>query len=496
MKLSPVVFIGLDSADPALLLKWEQEGLLPSLGALRRRSLRGRVILPPGLGTGAMWVSLYSGVSPAKHGRYFGRQIEDDAYRVVPFRQDAVKQAPVWVAASHARKRVAVIDIPVAPLAEQLTGIQIKDWGAHDPVFPSVRTCPPSLAEEVTARFGSDPAGNCDRPRKNFTEFRDRLIERVEKKAQLACHYLQQGGWDLFMAAFGDSHCVAHQAWHLHDPSHPLHDPEFARAHGDPVKDVYIALDRAVGRILQCVSPETTFILFSGSGMGPNYTGNHLLDDALRRLEGLPVTPSRTAVQAVKQVYRKVLPDVVRSWLGPLGDRVEEMSLASERGGRMCYAIPHNDLSGAVRFNVVGREPNGRVKRGEEYDALCASLRRDLMELRNPDTGTTVVADVLKTSDLYVGPYLDQLPDVLVVWNRERPITAIASEKIGEIRGVRMSKRTGDHTPNGVFFASGPGTGAGELADPVPVENFAPTIAALLGVALPDVDGTTILPSA
>ena len=67
MKLSPVVFIGLDSADPALLLKWEQEGLLPSLGALRRRSLRGRVILPPGLGTGAMWVSLYSGVSPAKH---------------------------------------------------------------------------------------------------------------------------------------------------------------------------------------------------------------------------------------------------------------------------------------------------------------------------------------------------------------------------------------------------------------------------------------------
>ena len=70
MKLSPVVFIGLDSADPALLLKWEQEGLLPSLGALRQRSLRGRVILPPGLGTGAMWVSLYSGVSPAKHGRY------------------------------------------------------------------------------------------------------------------------------------------------------------------------------------------------------------------------------------------------------------------------------------------------------------------------------------------------------------------------------------------------------------------------------------------
>jgi predicted AlkP superfamily phosphohydrolase/phosphomutase len=492
---SPVVFIGLDSADPALLLKWEKEGLLPTLSSLRRRSLRGEAILPSGLGTGAMWVSLYSGVSPARHGRYFGRQIEDDAYRVAPFRPNAVKQEPVWVAASRANKRVAVIDIPVAPLAENLNGIQIKDWGAHDPVSPRVQTCPPSLAEEVTARYGTDAVGSCDRPRKGagaYKEFRDRLIERVEKKGQLICDHLQTGGWDLFMAGFGDSHCVAHQAWHLHDPGHPLHDPEFAKTFGDPVQDVYIALDRAVGRILECVSPATTFILFSGSGMGPNYTGNHLLDEALRRLEGIPATQEHRAIQAVKQVYRRVLPDNVRSWLGPLGDRVDELSLAGDRARRMFYSLPHNDLSGAIRFNVVGREPNGRVKRGDEYDALCVALRRDLMELRNPDTGKPAVTDVLKTSDLYSGKYLDELPDLLVLWNRDQAITAIASEKTGEIRGVRMSKRTGDHVHTGAFFASGPGIDAGDLAQPVPVESFAPTIAALLGVALPDVDGAAI----
>lgn len=57
---------------------------------------------------------------------------------------------------------------------------------------------------------------------------------------------------------------------------------------------------------------------------------------------------------------------------------------------------------------------------------------------------------------------------------------------------VRMSTRTGDHTPTGAFFASRPGIEAGELARPVAVESFAPTTAALLGVALPGVDGTTI----
>lgn len=493
---SPVALIGLDSADPALILEWEEQGLLPSLRSLRLRSLRGETILPSGLGSGAMWASLYSGVSPAKHGRYFGRQIDDDAYRVVRFRPNAVKQDPVWVVASRANKRVLVIDIPVAPLAESLTGIQIKDWGAHDPVFSSVRTCPPSLSTEVTARFGADPVGSCDRPRKGgaaYKDFRDRLIERIDKKAQLMCYYLQAGEWDLFMGAFCDAHCVSHQAWHLHDAGHPLHDPEFAKANGDPVKDVYIALDRAVGRILRCLSPATTIILFFGSGMGPNYSGNHLLDEALRRIEGIPATHEHRAVQTIKRIYRKVLPDNVRSWLGPFGDLVDEFSLAGDRVRRKFYSIPHNDLSGAIRFNVVGREPNGRVKRGDEYDALCVALRRDLMELRDPDTGKSVVTDVLKTSNLYSGEYLDELPDLLVVWNREQAITAIASEKAGEIRGIRMSKRTGDHTNAGAFFACGPGIEeVGKLAKPVPVESFAPTIAALLGVALPDVDGTTI----
>ena len=228
--------------------------------------------------------------------------------------------------------------------------------------------------------------------------------------------------------------------------------------------------------------------------MGPNYTGNHLLDDALRRLEGLPLTPARTAVPNRQARYRKVLPDLVRSWLGPLGDRVEEMSLASERGGRLCYAIPHNDLSGAVRFNVVGREPSGRVKRGEEYDALCASLRRDLMELRNPDTGTPVVSDVLKTSDrTSVGISIS----CLTCWWLESR-AADFGDRVGEDRrdpGFRMRNVQGITRPT-VFSSRVDPDDVAELADPVPVENFAPTIAALLGVALPDVDGSTILPRA
>jgi len=489
------VFIGLDSADPDLLFRWEEEGLLPALSSLRRRSLLGRVSLAPGLGSGAMWASLFTGVSPARHGRYFGRQIEGDPYRVVSFDQAAVRGVPVWLAASQAKKRVAVIDIPVAPLAESLNGIQIKDWGLHDPVFPSVRTCPPSLRHEVTERYGTEPLGSCEKPKhcaSAFKEFRDLLIRRIDRKTQLTCDYLQQGGWDLFMVGFGDAHCMAHQAWHLHDVRHPSYDPEFARIHGDPVQDVYMALDRAVGRIVQHAPAPATVILFAGSGMGPNYSGNHLLDEVLRRIQGIRETRLHRSVDILKRIYRKALPDVVRFWLGPLGDRVDEMTLTGDRSRRIFYAIPHNDLSGAIRFNVAGREPNGIIERGEEYDALCETLRENLMALRNPDNGEPVVADVVKTLDHYSGQCIDQLPDLLVLWNRNQPISAIASDGIGELREARMSRRTGDHTYTAAFLACGQHIGVKDLPRAVPVESLAPTIAALLGLSLPDIDGRPV----
>lgn len=495
MQRTKVLFIGLDSADPRLLAGWAEQGLLPSLSTLLRDSLRGKARMPAGLGTGAMWTSLCNGVSPAKHGRYFGRQPRANAYKVEKFDPSEMHSEPIWSAASRQGKRVAIIDVPVAPLCEQLVGIQIKDWGTHDPVFAEVRTVPRELAAEVRSRFGVDPVGSCDAVMEgalDYRRFRDRLIQRVAKKADLACHYLEQGGWDLFMVIFADAHCVGHQGWHLHDVNHPLHDPSYNESFGDPVKDVYIALDAAIGELLSGIDPGTTVVLFAGSGMGPNYTGNHLLDEVLRRLEGVAPAPTRKAVEAVRHVYRRVLPASVRAWLGPFADRVDESSLVADRARRKFYAIPHNDLSGAIRFNIAGREPSGQLRPGAECESICAQLRRELLELVNPDTGKPVVDKVLKTSEVFEGAETNPLPDLLVVWNREGPIAALSSPKIGEVRGVRLSRRTGDHMPEAMLYARGPKISAGDLSEAVAVERIAPTMAALLGIALPNVDGQPI----
>lgn len=495
MQATRILFIGLDSADPRLLTQWAEQGWLPSLASLFGKSARAKGDIPAGFGTRAMWISLYCGVSPGKHGRYFGRQARNHAYKVEKFEPPEEAQEPIWSAASRQGKRVAVIDVPIAPVCRELNGMQIKDWCTHDPVFPELRTCPAALAEEVTARFGVDPVGPCDALKQEpaaFRAFRDRLVERVGKKAELACHYLDRGGWDLFMVGFSDPHCVGHQCWHLHDSGHALHDPAYRQAYGDPIRDVYVALDKAIGELLQKVGPDTTVIFFSGTGMGPNYSGNHLLDEALRRLEGASQTLTRKAVESIKQIYRQALPVSVRVWLGPLGDRVDESSLVTDRARRRYFAVPHNEVSGAVRLNVIGREPSGRVHRGAEFESIRETLWSELLELVDPDTGKSVVSDVLKPAELFGGAHLDRLPDLLVVWNRERPITAIASPRIGEVRGVTMTRRTGDHRPDGILCVRDPHIAPRKLRDAVSVERIAPTIASLLGIDLPEADGRPI----
>ncbi|HEX4994728.1 MAG TPA: hypothetical protein VFX87_07160, partial [Methylomirabilota bacterium] len=52
--------------------------------------------------------------------------------------------------------------------------------------------------------------------------------------------------------------------------------------------------------------------------------------------------------------------------------------------------------------------------------------------------------------------------------------------------------RTGDHRPEGLFVAAGPGLGPARLSRSVSVMDFAPTLAALLDVEVPSPDGQPI----
>ncbi len=505
-----IMFIAIDAADKDLISEWVKAGLLPTFESLFKKAAWGITTNPIGLYVGSIWPSFATGISAARHGCYCFSQIDPGSYLTSQYSVFDLKGELFWDRLSNAGRRVAIIDVPRTPPSENINGIQIVDWVTHDPdLADTLYTWPRSLASEVEAEFGRNPITYCNainRTPEGLDRFRSQLITSSQKKTALSSKFLDQGGWDLFLTVFSESHCVGHQCWNLHDPTHPKYNKALVDVVGNPIKDVYIAIDKAIGKLLEQVDQETTVFVLASHGMGPHYDGTFLLDDILCRLE--KVESSAMRQQAAKvlnssweenpilrqpiKILRNYLWQPLRKLLWKTDTPLRKALSVPDLGSRNCFTIPNNDTYGGIRINLVGREPRGKIKPGVEYEAFCQELTQDLMAIINVDTGKPLVKQVIRTADYYQGEYLDHLPDLMVEWNREAPISKIYSAKTGTIEKSFEGVRTGDHKSDGMFFAFGPSVKPGEIQQPTSVMDFAPTIAAILDVPLPNVDGKVI----
>jgi predicted AlkP superfamily phosphohydrolase/phosphomutase len=490
-----VLVILLDAFDADLLLRWVEEGRLPALGALLGSALRATTLAPFGMHSGAAWSTLSTGASPARHARHAHRQIRSGTYTTYRALPSEVRAEPFWEPIARAGRRVAVIDVPDSRLARGLNGVQVVDWLSHtsDSGF---QTSPAALGREIVARFGEERLGLCDHaPLSSLAElrrFRDGLIERARRKAALSCHLLAREAWDLFVTVFSESHCIGHRCWHLHDPAHPRHDARQAEELGDPLEAVYRAIDAGVGELLTQAGNETTVLLVSNLGMGPNYNGAHLLDDVLFRLgHAPPPPPAKAAWRALRHGWRR-LPLAWRGALRGVAEAAVDRTWPPFDPRRSCFSVANGEVFGGLRVNLAGREPAGGVQPGAHYEETCARLAGEFLALQNADTGEPAVLRVVRTADVHAGPHLDALPDLLIEWNTAAPLDAVRSPKTGTIRKPYRGPRTGHHRREGILLCRAAGVQRDALDEPVSLADVAPTIAALLGVSLDGVDGRPI----
>lgn len=491
---SKVLFIGLDAADPELIMQWSQQGHLPNLSELMANGTWGWTENPLGLYVGAVWPSFSTSVSPARHTRYCFTQLIPGQYDNKPFRaEEDLKSEPFWKYLGEKGKRVAVIDIPKVGLGS-INGIQIADWGTHDPEYAEMRCWPENLAAEITEKFGINPVPDCNGTRhsaKDYSDFRDMLVNRTRHKQEMISHFLATENWDCMIASFSEGHCAGHQCWHFNDVTHPRHDAGVAEACGNPMLDVYRALDDAVGRLIEQAGSNTMVTVLASHGMGPHYEATYLLEAILERLEKARYRVRGSVVRSgLKRLWSMLPQDLKKRWQSV---RTAAISAGlSPLSARHYFKIPNNDVFGGVRINLAGRESHGRVQPGQEFDQVCDDLTEDLYTLTNAESGEKLVTRVIRTRQHYQGEHLDFLPDLMIEWNRSAPINIVHSPLIGEIRGDYEGCRTGDHKAQGLFMGTGPGITPGKRKTPVSVMDFGPTIARQAGIDLPDIDGKPI----
>jgi predicted AlkP superfamily phosphohydrolase/phosphomutase len=488
-----VLFVGLDGVEPTLVRAWAKDGTLPVLSRLLDRSAAIEIEALAGFGSGANWPAFYTGMSPAEHGRVFHRQIEPGEYQAKISTSATLQYDMFWDILSRGGRRVAVLDAPKSRLSDSLNGVQIADWMTHGVHYPATCSTPAEVAHDTLSRYGPDPAPTLTmigRDAEAFAAYRDIEVDKVRRRTRLSREYLEQGDWDFFMTVYGEPHCIGHECWHFHDAEHPRHDPAAAAVVGDPVRDIYRAVDEAVGELIAAAGPDCLTLVYCAHGMGPNYTGQPVFDEVLRRLDGRAASPTLQGTDAVRRVWR-LLPLSFRRRFSPLAERVYERSLQTDRRSRRFFALPMNDSHGAIRINLAGREPAGLVSPGPEFDALCAEVIRDLSAVVNCDSGEPLIASATRTRDIYSGTHLDRLPDIIVEWNRSSPIRRVASPRIGEVDATREPDRSGDHTMAGLLLAQGLADGR-RAAGRAKVTAIAPTIAALFGLPFPQGSGSPI----
>ncbi len=188
-----------------------------------------------------------------------------------------------------------------------------------------------------------------------------------------------EDGFLFFYFSSVDQGC--HMLWRYSDPDHPAYveDPLL----GGSIRTLYREMDEALGRILQAAGRDTTVIVMSDHGFAPFYwevnLNSWLLDRGYVKLED---ATRRDGITAFANV----------DW-----------------SGTRAYAVGLNGLY----VNLRGRERQGIVSQGRDYQALLDRLEQDLLAMVDPRNGNHPVSYVLRGGEA-AGAAGRRGPDLIV----------------------------------------------------------------------------------
>ncbi|HYV07103.1 MAG TPA: phosphodiesterase, partial [Blastocatellia bacterium] len=145
---------------------------------------------------------------------------------------------------------------------------------------------------------------------------------------------------------------------------------------------------------------------------------------------------------------------------------------------------------GQIYINLKGREANGCVELGPQYDRLMKDITAGFRELVDPENGQPLIGPIWRREDLYTGSHIDEAPDIQFLpadmTNKPLGTLDLTSNKfITPVYG-----NSGDHRMHGVMIGRGPELKRGARVEGSRIIDYAPTILHSFGVEIPaDMDG-------
>lgn len=533
----PVIAIGLDAAEPALIEEWLSKGLLKNLGELRQKGAYGRIQNQENYRAETPWTTFLTGVWPEQTGYWGPVKYSSSDYGVESI--DAYKFQDYEPFYTLSDRKVAVFDMPQTKLSAQLDGVQVLAWGAHSPQVPS-QSSPASLFSELVKKHGEHPSfGARDMARiydpKDIKTLYERMQEGIRRRSAICCDLLGRDRWDLFLTVFGESHSAGHYFWHTNQKDHPMY-----ALHGEGRENYLLksfqSIDRAIGEMIAAAPEDAAIVVFSAHGMQSNnmdvpstfflpellyrwnFPGKVGFSGASEALDQGATLTNRGkwyrniwaqygGLNPIKRLFSELAPTPLQRAASLLrkhaqGDITSPYDYKNSGGkfdwqpstwyrpawSRMkAFALP-SFSEGYVRINLKGREPQGIVN-PEDYDAVCRELEEKLLALRNANTGLPIVQRVIRTRPHANLANVEEagLPDadLCIIWNEQAVTDRVVSEEFGQIGPVPF-QRSGSHTGNGFVLINAEGVEPNSVLPAGEAVDFAPTFLEMMDVESPE----------
>jgi len=501
MDKKKVIVIGIDGATFDIIYPLLRESKLPNIGSIAVNGMSTPLnsVIPPI--TAPAWVSFMTGVNPGKHGIFdFVSGIHLNGKEGALINSNDIRAKTIWDYLNEGRKKTITVGVPFTYPAREINGVMVSlSMGCDIDVYPK------NLQEEIVKNTGYNKE-SC-KPVDTFgevppEEVLDEIISRADyltkKISEISCYLMKKQEWDFFMAHFMSTDTIQHYFWHFIDPAHPAYDERLANKYGNVIYETYRKVDQAIQRILAHAGEECNVIILSDHGFAPVY--NFFYVNKWLQERGLLSINNNTkdlykykmAFPTVYKILKKlglgaageILPRWLRSMNIPAVKRcAEPLYKWIDWNNTKAYASPFG-----INVNLKGREPMGIVSMAE-YDEVRQTIKKELYKLSNPDSGESLIKQVLFKEEIYSGPYINEAADVFFIF--KEPHYLQSGEVAKKTSFERLSKdnfATANHrySPEGILAMKGPDFKSGSYSNKPSIMDIAPTILYLLGLKVPE----------
>lgn len=426
-----IIFFGLDGGTWTKLDKFMSQGIMPNLTSILQKGVRSVLQSTFPYTSRTSWVSMLTGTNPGKHGI---------PHHIVGGKQEIPS---IWEKLSDAKIKCIVVHDLVTYPPLSVDGIMISG-GFSTPSKSTNFVYPTNLMSEINdVSDGYIPSLDFQIIKKvnegHYDEFFDSLQEYAEKITRTALYLGNKFDWQVLAVTLENADYLHHYFWD---------------------KDSYLErfyswLDKKLGEFYSFASSHNANLLVgSDHGFGPlkkHFLINTWLEQTGLSHFGRPgmvrkyLANTRVKTDfSVKSLSRlhlrglasKVIPAKIKQVIP-----IEQNESAYIDYSSKAYNSAYNEIT------INEKDPN-------EYEKLREKIIKKLLELR--DDGTPVVLEAHKREEVYHGPYVKRAHDIICLLNngyrsetRFRENYLLTSDELG-------INHSGDHRPEGIFFAVGP----------------------------------------